>query len=75
MKFGGSSLADADRIHHVSALIKDQIAAGYRPRAVICSAMGKTTNSLLQQEILHLKDVLILMQFVPFIMQLWMNLT
>ena len=47
MKFGGSSLADADRIHHVTALIKDQIAVGYRPRAVICSAMGKTTNSLL----------------------------
>ena len=47
MKFGGSSLANADRIHHVTALIKDQIALGYRPRAVICSAMGKTTNSLL----------------------------
>jgi len=47
MKFGGSSLANADRIHHVTALIKDQIAAGYRPRAVICSAMGKSTNSLL----------------------------
>lgn len=47
MKFGGSSLANADRIHHVTQLIKSQIAAGYRPRAVICSAMGKTTNSLL----------------------------
>lgn len=47
MKFGGSSLANADRIHHVTQLIKDQIKAGYRPRAVICSAMGKTTNSLL----------------------------
>ena len=47
MKFGGSSLANADRIHHVTQLIKDQIALGYRPRAVICSAMGKTTNSLL----------------------------
>lgn len=47
MKFGGSSLANAERIHHVTALIKDQIAAGYRPRAVICSAMGKTTNALL----------------------------
>ncbi len=47
MKFGGSSLANADRIHHVTELIKNQIAAGYRPRAVICSAMGKTTNSLL----------------------------
>jgi len=31
----------------VAHLIKDQIAAGYRPRAVVCSAMGKTTNSLL----------------------------
>lgn len=47
MKFGGSSLANADRIMHVTDLIKNQIAEGYRPRAVICSAMGKTTNSLL----------------------------
>lgn len=47
MKFGGSSLANAERVDHVANLIKGQIAAGYRPRAVICSAMGKTTNSLL----------------------------
>lgn len=47
MKFGGSSLADQDRIDHVANLIKDQIEAGYQPRAVVCSAMGKTTNSLL----------------------------
>jgi aspartate kinase len=47
MKFGGSSLANADRIDHVANLIKDQQALGYRPRAVVCSAMGKTTNSLL----------------------------
>jgi aspartate kinase len=46
-KFGGSSLADAERIDHVAHLIKDQIQEGYRPRAVICSAMGKTTNDLL----------------------------
>ena len=46
-KFGGSSLADADRVDHVANLIKTQIAAGYRPRAVVCSAMGKTTNNLL----------------------------
>mmetsp|Transcript_9680 Transcript_9680/g.12786 ORF Transcript_9680/g.12786 Transcript_9680/m.12786 type:complete len:541 (+) Transcript_9680:162-1784(+) len=45
-KFGGSSLADKDRIDHVAHLIKDQIGKGYRPRAVVCSAMGKTTNSL-----------------------------
>lgn len=47
MKFGGSSLANFERIDHVANLIKDQIALGYRPRAVICSAMGKTTNNLL----------------------------
>ena len=47
MKFGGSSLANAERILHVTDLIKSQIGEGYRPRAVICSAMGKTTNSLL----------------------------
>lgn len=46
-KFGGSSLADADRIDHVANLIKDRIEEGYRPRAVVCSAMGKTTNNLL----------------------------
>ena len=47
MKFGGSSLADASRVDHVANLIKDQIKAGYRPRSVVCSAMGKTTNALL----------------------------
>jgi hypothetical protein len=47
MKFGGSSLANFERIDHVANLIKNQIAAGYRPRAVVCSAMGKTTNNLL----------------------------
>ena len=47
MKFGGSSLADASRIEHVAQLIKDQRALGFRPRAIVCSAMGKTTNNLL----------------------------
>jgi len=47
MKFGGSSVANADRIDHVAKLIRDQIELGYQPRAVVCSAMGKTTNSLL----------------------------
>ena len=47
MKFGGSSLAGASRVDHVANLIKDQIQVGYRPRAVVCSAMGKTTNALL----------------------------
>jgi aspartate kinase len=47
MKFGGSSLANYDRIDHVAHLIKDQIAKGCHPRAIVCSAMGKTTNGLL----------------------------
>ena len=47
MKFGGSSLSNAERIDHVTQLIKDQMELGYQPRAVVCSAMGKTTNSLL----------------------------
>ena len=59
MKFGGSSLANAERIDHVANLIKDRTNPPpnedgspsdenpVRPRAVICSAMGKTTNSLL----------------------------
>jgi len=47
MKFGGSSIANADRINEVSYLIKNQIELGYQPRAVVCSAMGKTTNTLL----------------------------
>ena len=47
MKFGGSSLATYDRIDHVAQLIKEQIAIGYQPRAIVCSAMGKTTNALL----------------------------
>jgi aspartate kinase len=40
-------LANDERIDHVANLIKDQIVEGYRPRAVVCSAMGKTTNNLL----------------------------
>jgi Amino acid kinase family len=48
MKFGGSSLADETRIDHVAQLIKDQNDVyNIRPRAVVCSAMGKTTNNLL----------------------------
>ena len=47
MKFGGSSLADASRIEHVAQLIKNQISLGVKPVAVVCSAMGKTTNNLL----------------------------
>ena len=40
-------MANGERIDHVAKLIQQQIKEGYRPRAVICSAMGKTTNNLL----------------------------
>lgn len=64
MKFGGSSLADEHRIDHVANLIKSQRAAGFRPRAVVCSAMGKTTNALLSAGEFALgKSYLIVMDF------------
>eukprot|EP01035_Chromulina_nebulosa_P016884 gene16884-22372_t len=46
MKFGGSSLATAERITYVTKLIRKHVQLGYRP-IIICSAMGKTTNTLL----------------------------
>ena len=46
MKFGGSSLANAERVTYVAKLIKKHVEQGYRP-VIVCSAMGKTTNTLL----------------------------
>ena len=46
MKFGGSSLASAERITYVSKLILKHVEKGYKP-IIVCSAMGKTTNTLL----------------------------
>ncbi len=46
LKFGGSSVADADRMHEVSLIIKKYLNKGYR-LSVIVSAMGNTTNDLL----------------------------
>ena len=46
MKFGGSSLATAERVTYVAKLIKKHVDQGYRP-VIVCSAMGKTTNGLL----------------------------
>lgn len=42
MKFGGSSLATAERVEHIASLIASQ---DVMP-AVVVSAMGKTTNSI-----------------------------
>jgi aspartate kinase len=45
MKFGGSSLRDAERIAHVTAIIRQQL--GRKPILVI-SALGSTTDNLIR---------------------------
>ncbi|MCS6877583.1 MAG: aspartate kinase [Geminicoccaceae bacterium] len=44
-KYGGTSVADLDRIRHVAARIKRTVDAGHRV-AVVVSAMAGTTNQL-----------------------------
>ena len=46
LKFGGSSVADADRMREVTLIIKGYLDKGYKV-ATIVSAMGNTTNELL----------------------------
>jgi aspartate kinase len=46
LKFGGSSVADADRMREVALIIKSYINRGYKAAAIV-SAMGNTTNELL----------------------------
>ena len=45
-KFGGSSVADVDRVRHVSGIITDTYKAG-NDVVVVLSAQGKTTDKLL----------------------------
>ncbi len=45
MKFGGTSVADMDRIKHVAARVKREVDAGHQV-AVVVSAMSGTTNQL-----------------------------
>jgi aspartate kinase len=45
MKFGGSSVADAERIRHVAGIVKTHL--GRKP-VVVLSAMGDTTDHLLE---------------------------
>ncbi|MCB9362384.1 aspartate kinase [Candidatus Woesearchaeota archaeon] len=45
MKFGGSSLKDPQRIREVSEIIKEHLA---ECPIIVCSALGKTTDNLLQ---------------------------
>mmetsp|Transcript_7661 Transcript_7661/g.24110 ORF Transcript_7661/g.24110 Transcript_7661/m.24110 type:complete len:526 (-) Transcript_7661:81-1658(-) len=55
MKFGGSSLRDAERIANVAELVAKHVREGYTP-AVVVSAMGKTTNGLEKAGALALVD-------------------
>lgn len=55
IKFGGSSLATGKRLSEVAALVKMLIAEGQTP-TMVCSAMGKTTNNLLNAGDFALKD-------------------
>src|SRR5580700_3618226 len=45
MKFGGTSVADIDRIRNVARHVKREVAAGHEV-AVVVSAMAGTTNRL-----------------------------
>ncbi len=45
IKFGGSSLANGERLLEVGKLVKRLIAEGQKP-VMVCSAMGSTTNRL-----------------------------
>jgi len=47
MKFGGSSVADLERLRLVARRVVDR--AAHQPVVVVVSAMGKTTNALLEQ--------------------------
>ena len=47
-KYGGSSLADAERIHQAARRVAQQVNAGHRVVAVV-SAQGDTTDLLLEQ--------------------------
>ena len=45
MKFGGTSVADLDRIRHVAGLVAKEVSQGHQV-AVIVSAMAGETNKL-----------------------------
>ncbi len=47
MKFGGTSVADLDRIAHVALRVKREVDAGHQV-AVVVSAMSGTTNQLVE---------------------------
>src|SRR5438067_8623708 len=48
MKFGGTSVADADAIRRVTAIVRRQKDADAAPPIVVVSALSKVTDGLLQ---------------------------
>ncbi|MCL2759996.1 MAG: aspartate kinase, partial [Treponema sp.] len=53
MKFGGSSVADAARLRHVAGIVKTQMS---KKPTLVLSAMGDTTDHLLEAGNLALKE-------------------
>ena len=47
MKFGGTSVADLDRIRNVAARVKKEVDSGHQV-AVVVSAMAGTTDQLVK---------------------------
>lgn len=54
-KFGGSSVADPQRMRHVASLIADTYKAGYQV-VVVLSAQGDTTDQLLEKASAYAKE-------------------
>jgi aspartate kinase len=48
MKFGGTSVADADALRRVTAIVRRQKEADAQPPVVVVSALSKVTDGLLQ---------------------------
>ena len=53
MKFGGSSVADAGRLRHVAAIVKEYLS---KKPVLVLSAMGDTTDHLLEAGDIALKE-------------------
>lgn len=63
-KFGGSSVANADRMIEVFKLVKEQYVDKGDTPAVVLSAMGKTTNNLLASGTKALKEGVVDIEYV-----------
>lgn len=53
MKFGGTSVANLERIHNVARHVKREVDAGHEV-AVVVSAMSGKTNELVDLSLIHI---------------------